>query len=204
MIRQNQMWKLRWTTLALVAALTIGATTLTEALERKRTVAEIQADIDKLHVELKEAMAAERPFATSLWDLTLEEAVQMGLKNHPRPLEADTQAYRNVRSDVEKAYWNLSYAYHRLEAARSGRDAAQQMWQLTKTYHEVGDRRGMAQQLAQTEQNYSVARQQTELAQNDLFKAEVAMRYVLGLTSDNRLIRPIDNPAIIVRSLTTI
>jgi len=104
-------------------------------------------------------------------------------------------ATRNLVADVEKAYWNLYYAYHRLESVRSGRDAAYQTWLQTMHLAEVGARRGTAQNLAQSEQNYFTFRQQTELAQNNLFRAESAMRYILGLAStDGRLIRPIDDP----------
>jgi len=104
-------------------------------------------------------------------------------------------AVRNLVADVEKAYWNLYYAYHRLESVRSGRNAAYETWRQTKTHAEVGSQRGRAQYLAQAEQNYFTFRQQTELAQNNLFKAESAMRYILGLTTtDGRLIRPIDDP----------
>ena len=104
-------------------------------------------------------------------------------------------ATRNLVADVEKAYWNLYYAYHRLDSVRSGRDAAYQTWHQTKSFADAGDRRGRAQNLAQSEQNYFTFRQQTELAQNNLFKAEAAMRYILGqATTDGRLIRPIDDP----------
>ena len=57
MNRQDKTWNGRWRILALVTAFTIGVVTLTNAQESKRIVAEIQADIDKLQVELKEAMA---------------------------------------------------------------------------------------------------------------------------------------------------
>jgi outer membrane protein TolC len=104
-------------------------------------------------------------------------------------------ATRALVADVEKAYWNLYYAYHRLESVRAGREAAHQTWYQTKTYHDVGSRKGHAYMLAQAEQNYFSFRQQTELAQNNLFKAETAMRYILGLAaSDGRLIRPVDDP----------
>jgi len=55
MINQNRTWKRRWKILALLAVLLLGVTTLTDAQERKRSVAEIQADIDKLQIELREA-----------------------------------------------------------------------------------------------------------------------------------------------------
>jgi outer membrane protein TolC len=104
-------------------------------------------------------------------------------------------ATRNLVADVERVYWNLYYAYRRLDSVRAGRDAALQTWRQTKTHADVGSARGRAYQLAQAEQNYFTFRQQTELAQNNLFKAESAMRYILGLTvSDGRLIRPIDDP----------
>ena len=104
-------------------------------------------------------------------------------------------ATRNLVADVEKAYWNLYYAYHRLDSVRSGRDAAQETWRITKTHNELGARRGSAQNLAQAEQNFFTFRQQTELAQNNLFKAETAMRYIVGLApTDGRLIRPVDDP----------
>ena len=116
-------------------------------------------------VTVKDAVV---PAVNSMWDLTLEETVQMALKNNMQPLRA------------KQAYWNLCSAYHRLKSMRSSRDVAHQMWQQTKTYQEVGDGRGSAQNLAQAEQIYFLFRQQTELAQNNLFKAEAALRYILG------------------------
>ncbi|MDR0522195.1 MAG: TolC family protein [Planctomycetaceae bacterium] len=104
-------------------------------------------------------------------------------------------ATRNLVADVEKAYWNLYYAYHRLESVRSGRDAAYQTWLQTKTHSDVGSRAGRSQYLAQAEHNYFTFRQQTEVAQSNLFTAENALRYIIGLTAtDGRLIRPVDNP----------
>jgi uncharacterized membrane protein YkoI len=58
MINQNGTWKLRWKILALCAVLVLGAATLTHAQEGTRTVAEIQADINALQAELREATAA--------------------------------------------------------------------------------------------------------------------------------------------------
>ena len=55
MINQNRTWKLRRKIVALLAVLLLGVTTLTDAQEQKRSVAEIQADIDKLQIELREA-----------------------------------------------------------------------------------------------------------------------------------------------------
>jgi outer membrane protein TolC len=104
-------------------------------------------------------------------------------------------ATRNLVADVERAYWNLHYAYRRLDSVRSGLEAATSTWRNTQTYHEVGAIRGAAYQLAQAEENYYQFRQQTELAQNNLFKAEAALRYIIGVaTADGRLICPVDEP----------
>jgi len=72
MINQNRSWKLRWQILAVVAALFIGAATLTDAQERspaaeiradidakRQALAEIRVDIGKLEAELLEAKVAE-------------------------------------------------------------------------------------------------------------------------------------------------
>ncbi|MDR3182428.1 MAG: TolC family protein [Planctomycetaceae bacterium] len=102
---------------------------------------------------------------------------------------------RNLVAAVETAYWNLYYAYHRLESVRSGLDAAYQTWLQTKIKADVGTVGGSAQYLAQAEHNYFTFRQQTEVAQSNLFKTENALRYIMGLTAtDGRLIRPIDDP----------
>ena len=104
-------------------------------------------------------------------------------------------ATRNLVADVEKAYWNLYYAYRRLDSVRAGRDSAQETWRRTMEFRNAGDQRGSAQNIAQSAQNYFTFRGQTEIAQNNLFKAEGAMRYILGLApTDGRLIRPIDAP----------
>jgi outer membrane protein TolC len=104
-------------------------------------------------------------------------------------------ATRNLVADVERAYWNLYYAYRRLDSVRSGWTAATETYHSTKTHADVGSARGRAYQLAQAKENFFTFKHQTQLAQNNLFKAESAMRYIVGLTaSDGRLIRPIDEP----------
>ncbi|MCL2005108.1 MAG: TolC family protein [Planctomycetaceae bacterium] len=104
-------------------------------------------------------------------------------------------ATRDLVADVERAYWSLYYAYHRLESVRSGRDAAYQTWRQTMVFAEIGGRQGSAQNLAQAEYNYFSFRGQAEVAQNNLFKAATVLRYAMGLSpSDGRLIRPIDDP----------
>jgi len=98
-------------------------------------------------------------------------------------------------ADVERAYWNLYYAFHRLQSVRSGMESAYQTWHQTKSHYDTQTSRGTAQNLSQAEQNYFEFRRQTELAQNNLFRAERMIRYAMGLpAADGRLIRPIDEP----------
>lgn len=102
---------------------------------------------------------------------------------------------RTLVADVERAYWSLYYAYHRLESVRAGREAAYKTWQFTQNHATVGTTRGRVVYLRQAEQNYWQFQQQIEVAQNNLFNADSIMRYIMGLTpSDGRLIRPIDDP----------
>ncbi len=106
-------------------------------------------------------------------------------------------AARNLVADVEKAYWNLYYAYHSLESIKSGRDSAHQTWSQTYAMYVIGARGGAAQYEAQSRNNYFMFRAQTETAQSNLFKTENTLRYILGLTAtDGRLLRPIDEPVI--------
>ncbi len=118
-------------------------------------------------------------------------------------LSADTtlndfeMAARNLVADVEKAYWNLYYAYHYLESVKSGRDSSHQTWQQTYAKFVAGAVGGSAQYEAQARNNYYTFRAQTEVAQSNLFKTESVLRYIIGLTStDGRLVRPVDDPII--------
>ncbi|MDR1484086.1 MAG: TolC family protein [Planctomycetaceae bacterium] len=104
-------------------------------------------------------------------------------------------ATRNLVADVEKAYWNLHYAYHRLESVKSGRDAAHQTWTQIDALKKHGAKGGTAQNEAQARSNYWIFRGQAESAQTNLFRTEAALRSILGLAAtDGRLMRPNSNP----------
>jgi outer membrane protein TolC len=104
-------------------------------------------------------------------------------------------ATRSLVADVEKAYWNLYFAWRRLDSVNAGRAAAPRTWHRIKTFSEVGATGGAAYMLAQAERNLFSFQQQVEVAQNNLFEADSALRYILGLAvSDGRLMRPVDEP----------
>ncbi len=117
--------------------------------------------------------------------------------NTDQALNDFEMATRNLVVDVETAYWNLYYAYHRLESVRSGRDSAHQTWSQVYAKYQAGAKDGAARFEAQARNNYFAFRSQVEAAQSNLFKTERALRYALGLApTDGRLIRPLDEPII--------
>jgi outer membrane protein TolC len=111
---------------------------------------------------------------------------------------------RNLVRDVERAYWELYYAYRRLDAVIAGRDSALQTWRQAKAAFDVGGvrpgeqgtaARGSAQDEAQARQQYFLFRSAAEQALDNLYRTENNLRYMLGLgPTDGRLIRPGDEP----------
>lgn len=102
---------------------------------------------------------------------------------------------RDLMRDVEQAYWELYYAYRRLDAVLAGRDASLQTWRQVHAKFVVGARGGGAQDEAQARQQYFVFRSAVEQALDNLYRTENALRYLIGLTpNDGRLIRPSDEP----------
>ncbi len=102
---------------------------------------------------------------------------------------------RNLVSDVEEAYWQLYFAYHNLEAAKTGRDSALVTWRRVHALMVNGAEGGEAEKEAQARQQYFEFRSRTEGALRDLYKAEGSLRYFMGLSAtDGRLIRPTSEP----------
>jgi hypothetical protein len=97
--------------------------------------------------------------------------------------------------DVEDAYWELQFAYRDLEARKIGRDSALETWRKIKALKRVSTTGGEADKEAQARSQYFLFRSQVETALTSLFRVENRLRYLMGLTpTDNRLIRPIDEP----------
>ncbi len=102
---------------------------------------------------------------------------------------------RNLVSDVEEAYWQLYFAYHNLEAAKTGRDSALVTWRRVHALMVNGAEGGEAEKEAQARQQYFEFRSRTEGALRDLYKAEGSLRYFMGLAAtDGRLVRPTSEP----------
>ena len=106
-------------------------------------------------------------------------------------LEAQLQ---NTVANVEIRYWDLYCAYRNLDAAKTGRNAALETWRIVKDQFEEGADVNV-QQVAQASEQYHFFDAQVVDAYNNLLNAEGAVRFLLGWSStDNRMIRPIDEP----------
>ncbi len=104
---------------------------------------------------------------------------------------------RNTLQDIEETYWNLYYAYRNLSAASAGYEAALQSWRNVHAQSEKGRPQGTAQNLAQAEKNYQSFKVSAQEAQNNLYKTEQLLRYMIGIApTDGRLIKPVDEPTV--------
>jgi len=110
---------------------------------------------------------------------------------------------RNLVRDVENAYWDLYTAYRAVEAARLGHESANALWRVAKSKLDVGE--GAPELEAQSRSQVYLFQGQLERAfsgsnvvGNDpggLLGRERDLRYLIGWApTDNRLIRPIDEP----------
>jgi len=105
-------------------------------------------------------------------------------------------AVRGYVSDVERAYWNLYYAYRRLDAALEGRDRTFVYWQGIYALYKTGSREGPANFEAQARGQYYQFEAAVQQAKANLYKTEAALRYMMGLAAgDGRLIYPTAKPA---------
>ena len=103
------------------------------------------------------------------------------------------EGVQGVVQNVERAYWQLYYAYRGLETAITGRDATLAYWQ--KVYAEVEAGKKSSQQEAQALQQYWQFVSAVQRAQAGVYAAERHLRYMMGISpSDGRTIYPADEP----------
>jgi outer membrane protein TolC len=109
---------------------------------------------------------------------------------------ADFEAgVRNLVSDTEQSYWELSFAYRNLEARKAGRDSALEAWRKVHALYVEQSRGGEADKEAQAREQYFFFRSEVEQALTDVYRSENRLRFMMGISaSDGRLIRPSDEP----------
>jgi outer membrane protein TolC len=102
---------------------------------------------------------------------------------------------RNLVNDVETAYWNLNFAYRRLDTAIAGRDSTLRAWQVIHAKRIADAEGGTIQSESQARTQYWAFEAIVQQSQSSLFSAENALRYIMGLSpTDGRLFRPSDEP----------
>ncbi len=107
---------------------------------------------------------------------------------------ADFEAQvRNLVLDIERAYWELYFAYRSLHALNAALIEAADTWQKVRAEYEAEKVAVMDEGVARHQ--YYFFRNLVEQAQSNLFRQEAALRQLMGIaTSDGRLIRPSDEP----------
>ncbi|MBL7133949.1 MAG: TolC family protein, partial [Phycisphaerae bacterium] len=102
---------------------------------------------------------------------------------------------RNLVSDVERAYWELYYAYRKLDAAKKARNSTLELWQQVYDRLLVGAPGGDVASEAQVREQYFFYLKTAEATLSDLYAVENNLRYIMGISAtDGRLIRPSDEP----------
>lgn len=123
-------------------------------------------------------------------------------------------AIRDLLRDVERAYWELHFAYRNLDAMIAARDTALQIWRAVKARRDSGEADGEQEALAreryyeaQVAVDNALLGQQSRRLSNSLattglsgvkgglLASERRLRYLMGLpVYDGKLIRPADKP----------
>jgi len=123
-------------------------------------------------------------------------------------------AIRDLLRDVERAYWELHFAYRDLDAKIAGRDTALQIWRAAKARRDTGEADGEQEALAreryyeaQVAVDNALHGEQSRRSSNSLgetgingvrgglLASERRLRYLMGLpVYDGKLIRPTDKP----------
>ncbi|OHB85983.1 MAG: hypothetical protein A2V98_19670 [Planctomycetes bacterium RBG_16_64_12] len=109
---------------------------------------------------------------------------------------------RNLVNDVERAYWELYFAYRQLDAYVRARDRALEAWREQEAalvaggvQDRLGRTRGKKEDVALARHQVFQFRGLVEDSQSYLYSVEGNLRYIMGLAaSDGRLIRPADEP----------
>ena len=99
-------------------------------------------------------------------------------------------------SDVERAYWDLYFAYRDLDAKVKGRDSALVTWRNIAYRLEIGLPGGSPENEAQLRSQYFDFVAAVDLATAALYSSEESLRYMLGLPPNGeQLIRPATEPS---------
>lgn len=116
-------------------------------------------------------------------------------------------AVRDLLQDVERAYWQLYFAYRSLDARTAAYEAALGSWRTVQDQLEAGTADGASEALARATYYISEADMQNALSGGSantgivgVYSSERDLRRLMGVpANDGRLIRPDDEPSVAKR-----
>jgi len=105
------------------------------------------------------------------------------------------QAVRGSVRDIENAYWNLYLAYRVFDTDVVAHRSARRTWREARDKNDIG-LLDPPEEL-QAEDRLYETKANVELALNGIFRAEAALRRLIGLpVNDGRVLRPSDEPSV--------
>lgn len=137
------------------------------------------------------------PISAAFGGLTgVTQGVVIARINHDISLTQLEQNLIGYVRDVEYAYWELYLQYRTYDTVVHARDSAQKTWDVAKKKLDVGGVAGFSKEdEAQARDQYFNAEALAKQTLSQLYKAESALRRLIGLpVNDGEIIRPADEP----------
>jgi outer membrane protein TolC len=139
------------------------------------------------------------PVSSQLGGLSgVTQGVVIARINHDITLTQFEAAITNLVKEVEDSYWDLYLAYRIYDTSVVAMKSAQQTWHVAKKKLQAGGLEGFdVEDEAQARDRFFDTRATSELNLSQLYKAESALRRLIGLSvNDGKIIRPSDEPII--------
>jgi outer membrane protein TolC len=116
--------------------------------------------------------------------------------NHDITLTQFESSITNLVKDIEDVYWDLYLQYRIYDTSVVAMKSAQQTWHVAKKKLEAGGLEGFdVEDEAQARDRYFDTKANSELSLSQLYKAESALRRLIGLSvNDGNIMRPSDEP----------
>ena len=116
--------------------------------------------------------------------------------NHDITLTEFEASVTNLLKDTEDLYWDLYLQYRIYDTSVVAMKSAQQTWHVAKKKLAIGGLEGFSvEDEAQARDRYFDTKATSELNLSQLYKAESALRRLIGMSvNDGQILRPSDEP----------